>query len=166
MVDSTTIVVAAITAIPPTLVALGAWRQGWNNGKKADVAAASADLAAANASAAAVKVEEVHTAAQGIAAKSDQIAAQTNGHLTQLTAELKQLTTRNEALEKTVTTLVNIITATRVLEANNEGKDSITVPSVRTEDLNQAIQTIQEIKSATPPDTRVSRGESPPRGKG
>jgi len=155
MTDATiqAIVVAIVTALPPTIVAWGALRQGQSNGRKvdqvatsADVAAVKADKAASSANAAAVKAEEVHTATQGIAAKSDQIAAQTNGHLTKLTDEVNKLMARNEGLEKTVTTLVNILTAARVLEASTERKESITVPAVRTEDLNQVIQTIQDIR--------------------
>jgi len=155
MTDATiqAIVVAIVTALPPTIVAWGALRQGQSNGRKvdqvatsADVAAVKADKAASSANAAAIKAEEVHTATQGIAAKSDQIAAQTNGHLTKLTDEVNKLMARNEGLEKTVTTLVNILTASRVLEANAERKESITVPAVRTEDLKQVIQTIHEIQ--------------------
>jgi len=148
----TAVVLAALSALPPTLVAWGALRQGQSNGRKVDQAASSAsaaavkaETAAAHASTTAAKVDEVRMATQEISSQSDKIAAQTNGHLTKLTNEVNQLMARNEGLEKTVTTLVNILTATRVLEASAERKESITVPAVRTEDLNQALQTIQEI---------------------
>jgi len=146
------IVVAALTALPPTIVAWGALRQGQSNGRKVDQAASSADAAAMKAETAAThasdtaaKVEAVRMATQDISTQSDKIAAQTNGHLTKLTDEVNQLMARNEGLEKTVTTLVNILTATRVLEASADRKETITVPAVRTEDLNQVIDTIQSI---------------------
>jgi hypothetical protein len=149
----TAVVLAALSALPPTLVAWGALRQGRSNGRKADLAASNAgkaaikaEVAATHASSTALKVDEVRAATQEISTQSDKIAAQTNGHLTKLTNEVNQLMARNEGLEKTVTTLVNILTATRVLEASAERKESITVPAVRTEDLNQALQTIQEIR--------------------
>jgi len=104
-----------------------------------------AETAATHASDTAAKVEAVRMATQDISTQSDKIAAQTNGHLTKLTDEVNQLMARNEGLEKTVTTLVNILTATRVLEASADRKETITVPAVRTEDLNQVIDTIQSI---------------------
>ena len=153
MIDFTAIALAAISALPPTLVAWGALRQSRKNGEKADlaatnagVAAVKADVAATHALSNAQKVEEVRVATQDISAQSDKIAAQTNGHLTKLTNEVNQLMARNEGLEKTVTTLVNILTATRVLEASSEGKPSVTVPSVRPEDLSQVIQTVRDIQ--------------------
>jgi len=166
MIDFTAIALAAISALPPTLVAWGALRQGRKNGMKADQAAANAEVAAEKAEVAAthanstaVKIEEVRAATQEISTQSDKIAAQTNGHLTKLTNEVNQLMARNEGLEKTVTTLVNILTATRVLEASAEGKGSVTVPSVRPEDLNQVIQTVRDIQDKDTEDNRTDRAK-------
>lgn len=131
-------------ALAGLVAAILAVRNGW----KTDRVRADVQAVAVNADAAATRADEVHAATQAIASKSDQIAAQTDGHLTRLTAELNKLEARNANLEKTVTTLVSIITATRVAEASAGGKEGITVPSVRTEDLATVVDTIAQIAKA------------------
>lgn len=120
---TTQILLALIGQIPGILTAgaaIAATILAVRNGKKTDAVGAKTDA---------------------IAEQSDKIAAQTNGHLT-------KLTDRNEALEKTVTTLVNILTASRVAEAAATGKEKVTTPAVRTDDIAQAIETISQIPAA------------------
>lgn len=85
-----TLLAAGLTAIPPTLAALAALRQGQSNSKKADVVAQQGRIAAVKTETLLVKTDEIHTA--------------TNGNLTALKAAL------DEALLK-ISTLENMIAA-------------------------------------------------------
>lgn len=165
------IALAAIAQLPAILTALAALTAAFiaiQNGRKTDKVDAKVDAVAANAETAAtkadeasLKVDEVHSATQEIATKSEKIAAQTDGHLTRMTEEIKQLMEKNTGLERTVTTLVNILTAERTAKAASTSKESVTTPAVRTEDLTQVIKTITEIKQAStePPEEEQRKPE-------
>lgn len=133
------IVAAVCTALPPTLVAWGALRQGKKNGVTAEAAAASADIAATQADTAAKKADELHDITKTV-------ANNTNGHLSQLTSDLGRAMTQIKGLEDTVVTLSSILTAGRVAQASAEGKPTQTVPAVRSDDLAHVIDTLKDIK--------------------
>lgn len=142
---------AILTALAATIGAFLAYRNGRKTDKvdvKVDAVAEKTDVAASKADAAATKADETHVATQAIATKSDQIAANTDGHLSRLTEQVTDLQARNAELTKTVSTFASILTAGRVAEASASGKDSVTVPAVRPEDISQAIETLQQIKPA------------------
>lgn len=154
----TQILLALIAQLPAILTALAAFTAAFVTirtlkktdtvDKKVDAVAVGVETAAAKADEAVVKADALHSTTQAIATQSDQIAAQTNSHLSHLTDLVTDLQARNAELAKTVTTLANILTAGRVAEAASAGKDTVTVPAVRPDDLTQAIQTIAEIKQA------------------
>jgi ABC-type transporter Mla subunit MlaD len=118
MTDATvaTIVVAIMTALPPTLVALAGLRQGKKTEAKQDVvvekvdqAAALAETAAAQSTVAVQQVSEVHSATKALTQQSGQIMEQTNGHLARLVAEIKQLRALNDQSLATIATLTGLL---------------------------------------------------------
>lgn len=127
MTDSTiqAIVIAVCTALPPTLVAYGALKQGKKNGDKADTAIANSETAAQ-------KATEVHVETQAIKAQAHDIKAQTDGQLSAMREENKQLRekldeqyTENKHIRDMLAELMSIMSA-------REGKPI--VQAVRAED--------------------------------
>ena len=76
---SDAVLIALIVAVPPTIAAVAAWRQGKANGQKADALT--------------VKAEEIHVL--------------TNSNLSTVKADLAKANTRIESLEALVTKLTD-----------------------------------------------------------
>lgn len=100
MTDATVQViwVAVCTALPPTLMALAAWRQGKNN---------SVEIAANSRI-----TDNTEKKADTLISKTAEIHTMSNGQLAALQAALALEKTRNEGLERLVVELRTTIAAT------------------------------------------------------
>lgn len=166
------IIVAFLGALPPTILAWRGLQQGRSNGADIKGATATAAIAAKKASAAEDRVEEVHTTTQAIVEQAGVIQKQTDGQLKVLITQIADLSKQNEQLlqrseqqVRTINTLANILTATRVAEASAGGQGTVTVPSVRAEDLAQAVQTITDIVHPQPAAPAADERSEPGKGE-
>jgi len=73
--NTVTVISAVLAAIPPTLLALAAWRQGKANGAAQIITADKADVAAASAGVAAGKAETAAGLIKENTAKTDEVIA-------------------------------------------------------------------------------------------
>ncbi len=78
-------------AIPPTIVAYAAYRQGRSNGQKADEAAAKVEIVKEKSDALDAKLQDVHQAVNGGWAELKQKLNDTVAQLATATAEIKAL---------------------------------------------------------------------------
>ena len=94
MADSTIVEIAkaVIIGLPPTIVALAAWRQGIANGKKAEILDQKVIATADKADTIITKTAEIHTLA--------------DGNLSRVSAALDLANKKIEGLEKLVTTII------------------------------------------------------------
>lgn len=116
------IVIACVTALPPTLMAMAAFRQGRANHKQVTVqtelltkktentALTLADKVEETAKTLAIKVDassgSIETKASALLVKADEIHLLTNGNLALVKAQLSAALTRIGELEKTIAALM------------------------------------------------------------
>lgn len=109
--STATVLIAAITTVPPTLVALASLLQGRRNGAKADAISAKADAIGVKTDAAEQKVAAVHIATESLGKQATEIKKQTDGQLSTLIERVKEEHEENQQLREMITQLMSIMAA-------------------------------------------------------